>query len=375
MRKSLHIYQEFLAPTDLELLKKYCTRINSSAKGLHVRELGRHGKTQARLLLTRFAKTGGTLFVVKLDDSKIIHSEEKAIKKIKSFFPDALSGYDPEYNENRGVLAYKHFGTTRPADADKTLDLERIAYDRNYSNSKFVQVLKILYDEHCITAHEACEPKEHIFIKEYRWYLRNMAAKIRIESVLGTNSKRNQIDLMGTKIFNPLKALHKGFQQSVKFMAGPIHGDMHPTNVILDTHLTPYLIDFAWANRDGHVLKDFVLMENSLRFMLFPHHVNWQLHKKFNTDLLREDGYECLKSSPYKESHLGWHYNRLSLALEVIRKTAKKMGGDGYNFDEYLSAQFLVLFGLLKFNDYPVHCCIHALGLIARKLRGSKWLP
>ena len=372
---SFEIYQEFLAPQDLELLKRYCLELNPGSRGLHVRELGRHGNTNARLLLANFNVLGGIPLVVKLANGKDVRTEANAIESVKLFFPDANRGHKPIFAHGRGVLAYEHVGAVTSADVDQSLDLEQVTYNRKVSHKRVSDALSALYKERCLAAHMACQRSTCVMIKEYERYLRDMAAEGRIKSVLGPDYAKESLSYLGSKILNPLIAIKKdGFKKSIVCKIGPVHGDLHPTNVVLNCHMKPSLIDFAWANANGHVLKDFVLMENSIRFMLFPNHTNWPLQKKCNSDLLDEYGFEKLQDSPYKGSDLEWHYARLAVVLRAIREAAKAVGGPDYKFEEYLAAQYLVLFGLLKFNTYPIHCCTRTLGLIGSRLQSSGWI-
>jgi hypothetical protein len=57
------------------------------------------------------------------------------------------------------------------------------------------------------------------------------------------------------------------------YLAYAIHGDLHLSNIVISDG-QPRPIDFAWARLGDHILKDYVMMESSLRFMRFPQYIH-----------------------------------------------------------------------------------------------------
>jgi hypothetical protein len=142
---------------------------------------------------------------------------------------------------------------------------------------------------------------------------------------------------------------------------------------MMDKARTPHLIDFSWANRHGHLLKDFVLMENSLRFMLFPRYLSVEDQLKCDLALLKEDGCRSVAAISFSSSEARRAFRRLAHAVQVIRTAARNCAYEG--FDLYLAAQFLVLYGLLAYDSYNFLVALRALGLIGAKVIAAEYAP
>jgi aminoglycoside phosphotransferase (APT) family kinase protein len=73
---------------------------------------------------------------------------------------------------------------------------------------------------------------------------------------------------------NPVQVLHRVLAlPPIEGACGPVHGDLHPKNIVLDKQMQPSIIDFGWAQRQGHLVRDYALMEVNLRAMTLPSHV------------------------------------------------------------------------------------------------------
>lgn len=360
---------DFLLPEHERLLRQCAEVINSSAAKIHVAELGRYGKTGARLLQTYFhEQKRGIPFVVKIDRKSKIKREHEATEKIKIYFEDSLIGFGPFYSGDWGAIIYPKVGRR---------ELKDVLYrpEKEESIEFVVKCLEKLYDHTCARAHGVGsdpETRKEILVKEYQWYLRNYAADERIRPALGRHHGDKRFVYLGANIVNPLMMLKQGFQKPVTFRCGAVHGDLHPNNVVLGHDGTPRLIDFAWGNVSAHILKDFVLMENSVRFLLFPNHVDLSDQLKVDQLLLKENGNNdiCLK---VQSKELKEYYNRMAAIVGVLRTRARKACGDSYRFEEYLAAQFLVLYGLMKYPDYNFQISLRALGMIAGKLADTEF--
>jgi len=51
---------------------------------------------------------------------------------------------------------------------------------------------------------------------------------------------------------------------------GIVHGDLHCQNILVDSKLEPWPIDFAWCHRDSSPLLDVMMLECSLKFLVAP---------------------------------------------------------------------------------------------------------
>jgi hypothetical protein len=324
-----------------------------------VHPLGRVGRSGAKVILVYLdAKSQTIPFVIKLHNRHQIIRERKAIESVQAYFPDALPGFEPHYSANRGALAYKHAGHVGGPAELSTIDVERM--------------MNRIYEGACSTAHRAVTTRAVIPKAEYRWYLRDDAAASNIRSTLGTDARKPRMEFLGATILNPLHALRNGFNVRRSLPLGPVHGDLHPNNVVFDANWEAHLIDFAWSHRSGHVLKDFVLMENSMRFLLFPRCIDLRRQLAFDRSLLEEEF--TIPTAGRSADGLGNHYNRLGRLVRTLRANARTVSGSTYDFTDYLAAQFLVLYGLLKFEEYPIHVAVRALGMMGNELATKKYL-
>ena len=337
-----------------------------------VNPLLRVGRSGASVVLVYFDEKSTTLpFVIKLHDSRQIAKEWKAIESVQTYFPDALPGFAPHYIGNRGALAYKHAGHVGGQAKPSTVELKDVLFDHRQSTAQVEQMMSRIYEGACRTAHGAVTTKTVIPRNEYKWYLRGDAAAANIRAALGSDANKRRLHFLGTTIVNPLHAKRDGFGRRRSLPLGPVHGDLHPNNVIFDVNGDAHLIDFAWSHANGHVLKDFVLMENSIRFLLFPRCIDLQRQLAFDRALLEEE-FPIPPPGP-RSDDLRSHYNRLARLVRILRISARSVCGS-YDFDDYLAAQFLVLYGLLKFHEYPIHVTLRALGMIGSKLDSGSYL-
>ena len=132
----------------------------------------------------------------------------------------------------------------------------------------------------------------------------------------------------------------------------PVHGDLHPNNVLFGPEFSPVLIDYAFGHLNGHFVKDFVLMECSLRFLLPPRLVQPDILVKLDEILLQENGYRDLDLSAVKGRTAEVAMEMVTL-VDVIRSQCR-LRAPGYDFKEYLIAQYMILIGtrLLPYQDF-----------------------
>ena len=239
-----------------------------------------------------------------------------------------------------------------------------------------------IYKQRLKFAHQSPDVKEIHFLNHYsdkkNDYLRGHKCRRKIKCLFGNKfANSDEIEFLGAKIYNPLKLIiDKQFIEHKKnCIVCPIHGDLHANNVIIDNNKNTRLIDFAWAKQEGHFLIDFVLMENSIRFLLFPKYLNLKDQLIIDEKLMSEDVNDALNYVETEiKSHLKPYYLRLLKSIQVIRQcardvTKKNRKKNVYDFNEYLIAQFLVLYGLLKYDDYNINCAVRKLGLLALHIK------
>ena len=89
-------------------------------------------------------------------------------------------------------------------------------------------------------------------------------------------------------------------------------------------------------------------------------------------NLLQENGWRPLAAKSYSTDEATQFYRRLALMVGKIRQIARGRLGDSFSMSRYLLSQFIVLYGLMRFDNYPGYVTTRALGMIAKELKGPK---
>ncbi|MGA2876689.1 MAG: hypothetical protein ABSE82_14290 [Nitrososphaerales archaeon] len=380
---SWKVKQDFLTANQLDLIRDCIHTGGLEATTIKVRELGRVGKSGARLLLCRLAR--GSPLVAKLHKREDkIKQEYRAMRNVRNLFArDIDTRFKAICRSGDGVLLYWHQGGVADEQIEDAKVLNEIVYEYDDDGAAFdVDDDTITHYFHKVfgrfasaRAPRIVKRRDICFKIEYKDYIREPKARKILSSILGVDETSQGADVFGTPICNPLWFIGQPcFDMPYKVKKGPVHGDLHANNVIVDADGDVHLIDFAWAANSRHVLVDYVLMENSLRFLLFPHHVNPDLQLLADTLLLKFDGAKELAKVNWN-CHLVDHYRRLGLILTEVRSQARpylaSQGDDG--FLEYLATQFLILFGQVSYPDYNQLMGVRALGLIANELKNNNF--
>jgi hypothetical protein len=118
------------------------------------------------------------------------------------------------------------------------------------------------------------------------------------------------------------------------------------------------------------VIKDFVLMECSLRFLVFPSYADLDTQLAVDRALLGQEGWAEVAALT-AVSPLAACYARLASLLGIIRTHAASACGAEFDFEqEYLAPQLFMLYGLLRYDDYAFYPASRAAGLMGHKLLG-----
>ncbi len=369
------VRQMFLSPVEVTLIEQCFLSIGALAdKTINVQELGRYGKSGARLLLCY--PPSGLPFVVKIHREAKIKVEADAIASVADCFRDALPLAHPAYYDGLGALLYNHHGASTARKSGESRELRDLVYEYDPSKrafkhpeEKLISALQRVWYS-CEVARDCAQPCSFNYLEEYDWYIRRDTASGPIASMLGRKREQPEFRFLGGEVVNPLDFINQPFFTSPRLgKVGPVHGDLHANNIIVGFDDSVHLIDFAWAAQKRHVLVDYALMENSLRFLLFPDFVDPSEQLEVDLVLLRPDGALDLAKWP-ESSRLAPYYRRLGALIRVIRDQAQAiLGGNGEReFQEYLAAQFLILFGQMSYRDYNRLIALRFLGLLARRL-------
>ena len=87
--------------------------------------------------------------------------------------------------------------------------------------------------------------------------------------------------------------------------------------------------------------------------------------------MLEENGYDFILAEDFSNTTIQHLYHRLAHMLKTIRNRARKYLGNNFTIERYLFVQFIILYGLLRFETYNQYTATRALGMIAERLKNN----
>jgi Ternary complex associated domain 9 len=365
------IRSDFPNVLEKELLEKICNR--RGCDRVYVRHFDRFGLSKARLLLIHFNKRPiGVPFLLKVARLRKAKAEYKATTVLANHVQDArfaenrlFEACDPDGTKWGGLL-FEHRGTDISETADRPRTLRELIYDPgipfNRLRGMLNEVFNKLQNAHALSGCREVDLREH-----YKRYFRKDESRERIQCVLGRDARSDWMTFLDARIYNPLKLLD-ALPTRVRACMATVHGDLHPDNVIIDRTRVAHLIDFAWARNRQDVLIDFALLENSIRFMAFRPPINFRDQLRVDRLLVHEDPFHEISSLRLSSPTNRERYARLVGAVRVIRERARTLLRRNFSMRHYLTTQFILLYGLLRYDNYELYVGTRALGLIAARL-------
>jgi hypothetical protein len=155
-----------------------------------------------------------------------------------------------------------------------------------YPTETILGIYEKLYQRNCRKTFEGVKAIRNVLGAEYEWYLRHNRSERLVKAWLGTSRDIERIEIYGDSLPNPLQLVQRLLKVERNLPVSTVHGDLHPSNVVLDGREDPHLIDFNWCKNDAHILKDFLVMECSIRFFMTPGHLNRTQQKIIDSALL-----------------------------------------------------------------------------------------
>lgn len=229
---------------------------------------------------------------------------------------------------------------------------EELLQDSEMDWSKINNIVGQALDtlDHVHRANKAVYNREKIkYSSNYDWYLRNtysVGSKIEKREhiprlLFGSEDK---VSAFGKGWKNPCHLIDEIMNDDAPFEAttGPVHGDLHPKNIVFDIHDSAQIIDFGWARECLHIVVDYILLDVNVRGTTLPSHLS-------EPDILTIATFLDPSQDPSllpKEVR-----QRASLIKSEIwdRMLAKKIVKDWRA--EYLIPFFIVSYGLLVHLD------------------------
>lgn len=185
----------------------------------------------------------------------------------------------------------------------------------------------------------------------YCWYLRgttklkkntNNASRSHIPKLLFGNEQ--EVTAFGRNWPNPSHILRYLIDSEISFngIFGPVHGDLHPKNIVIGHSDTVQIIDFGWAQKNAHVIIDYLLLDINLRGTTLPSQITQTDVIDMAQFLMPEQEFD--KFHPLLKSRANVIKNQI-----WSRVQKENLVNDWHK--EYLIPFFLVAYGLLVYLD------------------------
>lgn len=215
------------------------------------------------------------------------------------------------------------------------------------------EVLDLVSAVHCQAWTDPMNGRRQLrYSEEYDWYLRDTGkprskAQEALHKLFGSEA---EVQAFGAAWPNPVKLVERIVTRHDVFEGayGPVHGDLHPKNIVFDDANEANVIDFGWATNGRHIVVDYLLLDINLRAMTMASQIP-------ENQLL--GAAKCLAPTDQPEAdtdeRLQW---RLQAVRGVIWRVAQdrhavsSATGNGW-LQEYLIPYFLVAYGLLVYLD------------------------
>jgi serine/threonine protein kinase len=186
---------------------------------------------------------------------------------------------------------------------------------------------------------------ESTYKAAYEWYLRGTLEDTEKCNILDRLfGSEPTVNMFCRSSANPNLIVKEIFNSDQKFSStfGPIHGDLHPKNIVVGANDAVRIIDFGWVHKNGHILIDYILLDINLRCTTLPSQTS-------QAEILNFSEFLDPNASIDKLSTV--LHDRARLIKDVIwhRVLEKKLVDDWHS--EYLIPFFLVSYGLLLYLD------------------------
>jgi len=348
-------------PADAQLVERCVDFLHPESEGASVRPLGRYGYTESRLYLVYCApRDAGIPFVVKTDRPEVVRREAEGVKRLGVYFTGAQSArIFPDVGPPEAII-YPLVSLDGSGTVTELKDLVYLpAHARVRERPSSVRLLQSTYDS-CRASHKG-SVATFKFGNQYDAYLRETPERLLTDPLPHVFPARSTATIYGQTLRDPRRILEAVKQLEVTTLVCPVHGDLHPNNVLFGRNFVPVLIDYAFGHLSGHFIKDFALMECSLRFLQTPKLLQPDLMARLDDELLAEDGYRTVFRSRGRTAEV----LKETADLVATIRTECRLRHQSYNFSEYLVAEYMMLMGALRLLPYQDFRTLRALCKLA----------
>lgn len=303
---------------------------------------------------------------MKTDRSEMVAREAEGVRRLSVYFTGAQaarifpSGSGPPEAIIYPLVSVDNSGTI--------IEFKELVFQPSQSRPpdrpSSVELLRSTY-ESCRTSHATRQSLVTVG-PQYEAYLRETPERLLNDPLPDVFPDGQPTTIYGQRLRDPRRILDSVRQLQFDTVVCPVHGDLHPSNVLFGRNFVPVLIDYAFGHLDGHFIKDFVLMEISLRFLQVSRLLQPDMITRLDDALLEEYGYDEILHHPVS-GHTGEVLREIVDLVTVIRQECR-FRHPGYDFIEYLAAQYMVLTGALRLLPYQEFRTLRALCRLADRL-------
>lgn len=363
-------------PADALLVQRCVEFLHPRSQGASVRPLGRYGYTESRLYLVYCApQNAGIPFVVKTDRPEVIAREADGVNQLKIYFSGAQSAHVFPSLDNGPPEAIIYPLVSRDG-SETVTELKELVFQPEHARRgrpSSVSLLESTY-ESCRRSHLGSIDTFQVGA-QYEAYLRETPERLLDDPLPNVFPRGRDAIIYGQTFRDPRRILTSVREYELTSLICPVHGDLHPNNVLFGRNFVPVLIDYAFGHLDGHFIKDFALMECSLRFLQLPRLLQPDLMAHLDDALLEEHGYLALNQPEYssvldaggRTAEVLWETSEL---VATIRSECRERHPT-YDFSEYLIAEYMMLMGALRLLPYQDFRTLRALCKLADHIEAN----
>ncbi len=354
------IINTMISDADQRLIANFASRLKWNS--VAVSALRRFGFSDAYLYVLRPIDGSGQPHVAKIGPTGKIVRERNSWLSVRGFLEMDDVIYNSDAASRRSGLCFRLKSKTGlDTDIVELDDYYREALDGDQdAKGQLTRLLAEVY-ESMSGAHHPTEPEtQKTYGSLFRKYLRPKVSPNRVGVLF--RSHGTPLDMCGYVVpEDPLKVLPAVLRRICRgYYAAAIHGDLHLSNVVV-SRSRPHLVDYAWANLQDHLAKDFVLMESSLRFMRFPQYIHPRVLLDIDSELNSHWEVDHARSviDPTLDSAVTMTLTcMLDVVAEVRRRFASAVSVFSRDRDqwlrEYYTCLYLILAGQQRFNSFPL---------------------
>lgn len=210
--------------------------------------------------------------VVKIGEQEEMGKERTSFERIENVLGSSAPRItDFADHDNRGAIKYRYasMGGTLSTSFQKD-------YQEGTPLEEVKQVLDTVFGEQLMRFYRAATLESCDLLEQYG-FSDHWAGSVResVESTLGAPAPDDDVEILpGLTAPNVCRFYDETLRNLPGRAADQIyqswmHGDLNGANIILDRHRNVWLIDFFHTHR-GHVLRDFVKLENDLLYIWTP---------------------------------------------------------------------------------------------------------